>query len=345
MSSSVWDEHQDGEAENVIANEEDGFDALSSISDEGVVDSSQEPVAEKKADTKKGRNNARLAFVGFAVVAVAVSGFLAFKMVTKQSAQAVADEPALPPVAQQPAEPSVLSGGGAPPPADQSASADAFSAAVNGVNGLPNGAVNASAPATASEPAPVPAPPVQAPAAMPEPPQMQTPQVPQVQPSPEPDRSREIAQLQEQMASLQQQLSRSQEELRAANSKVAAASKAQERVIKKTVQQPEKSAPKESSEAKETIAEKRARSESTKPRADRARDKAVITEDKPSNLNDVTIRAIYPVSGKNPQAWVSVGGKLVDVSVGETINGAKVREINPAAMEIVTDQGVVRARQ
>jgi hypothetical protein len=75
----------------------------------------------------------------------------------------------------------------------------------------------------------------------------------------------------------------------------------------------------------------------------RDRDDEIVTESRDTKIATMSVRAVYPLSGRNARAWVNVGGDLVEVSAGSSIDGIKVRSINPELLEVVTDVGVIRA--
>lgn len=74
-------------------------------------------------------------------------------------------------------------------------------------------------------------------------------------------------------------------------------------------------------------------------------DEDVITEKRESRLANLSVRAIYPMNGRNARAWINVGDEVVEVSAGSTISGAYVKSVSPESMEVVTDAGVIRARR
>ncbi len=80
-------------------------------------------------------------------------------------------------------------------------------------------------------------------------------------------------------------------------------------------------------------------------RGGRVPDEQILTESRESRFAAMSVRAIYPLNGRNARAWVNVGNDLVEVSAGSTINGAMVKSISPEAMEVVTDAGVIRAQR
>ena len=70
----------------------------------------------------------------------------------------------------------------------------------------------------------------------------------------------------------------------------------------------------------------------------------IITEARDSRLAGMSVRAIYPLNGRDARAWINVDGDVVEVSAGSTVAGAYVKRINPDTMEVVTDVGVIRAK-
>ena len=322
--SNVWSEHdEDGAGSGV-----DPEQSLSSIAEDAVVDVEGEEEVETKAKKKSGLNP-RLLFVIFALVAVAGSGFFFLKMVKRPAvaeSSDVAYAPTLPsepspgqagssmiPGAADPQTPGVYGGMLSGQPSEVVPPLPGMAGASEGL-----GAVSASQDpvmANVNEQVPIGA-------------QVQAPVVPVV-----PDRSGEVADLQMQLEALQKRLDGSQEELGNANAKLAEAKA--------------KASPQPAGASQRPVAasaaEKTPRRVAARPA--RVRGKAVITEAKDSDISNVSIRAIYPTSGKNPQAWVNVDGVLVEVTVGSVVGGAKIREIKPATMEIVTDAGVIRARR
>lgn len=50
------------------------------------------------------------------------------------------------------------------------------------------------------------------------------------------------------------------------------------------------------------------------------------------------------MNGRDARAWINVDGDVVEVSAGSTVAGAYVKRVNPDAMEVVTDAGVIRAK-
>lgn len=80
-------------------------------------------------------------------------------------------------------------------------------------------------------------------------------------------------------------------------------------------------------------------------RGNKVPDDQVITEPRESKLASLSVRAIYPMNGRNARAWINVGDDLVEVSAGSTVAGVYVKSIRPEAMEVVTDSGVIRAQR
>lgn len=81
----------------------------------------------------------------------------------------------------------------------------------------------------------------------------------------------------------------------------------------------------------------------------RSKDQAVITElsdaARPAvDLSRMRIRAIYPVSGQNPQAWIDTGnGNVVSVVAGSTNLGVKILSIDAKTMVVNTERGLIHA--
>ena len=80
-------------------------------------------------------------------------------------------------------------------------------------------------------------------------------------------------------------------------------------------------------------------------RQNKVPDSEVITESRESRLANLSVRAIYPLNGRDARAWINVGGDLVEVSAGSTVAGVHVKSISPEKMEVVTDAGVIRAHR
>lgn len=281
-------------------------DVLNAVSDAAVLD---EAAVEDEPPKKKGPN-LRLLFVIFVLVAGSLAGFMFFKMIKRPASQEDVQASYQPPPAAEPAPPAVqeIQQPVAPvEPVQPVSSQDKEPLAADAAIAAMNEQLNAQLQAGQT--------PQQPPAVA------GLPVVPQPAAPPQQDNSEEIAQLRSTINGLQHELSKVKEDLAQAN-KV-------------------KSAPAPAVSKTAAVSERTSRPAP----APRARSKPVITEDRSALIADASIRAIYPVSGKNPQAWVAIGGDLKEVSVGGVINGAKVRSINAETMEIVTDAGTIRARR
>lgn len=324
--SNAWAEHEqeDGAHEpHLLADDDAGL--LEPAFDDVPVEGAR---ANRQA-AKRGLNP-RLLAVLLAVAVVGGAGFMFMRMKNQNAARAAAiaeqavsasTEPThglSPGAVTQPTSVGLLGGGGAPGagPVPDASGASMLAAAPAGPAALPAGI-----PAGA---APVGVPPV-----------------------PDP----QVAALQQQISSMGNDMSKVLEENNRLQGELARAKQAHPKANSAPTQPvidanaaPEQKAAKPVHARKVNVAAAHRGMSGHKGRGKNAAKDDIITEARDSRLTGMSVRAIYPLNGRDARAWINVDGDVVEVSAGSTVAGAYVKRINPDTMEVVTDAGVIRAK-
>lgn len=307
--SNGWDEHQ-----NEVP------DAASDFDDAGVLEPAlgDVPIEEiESARTKESRGgfNPRLMAVLLMVVVIGGSGFMYMRMKNQNAARAAEPFVAAPLDSAAPTQPQsndLLGQGGlyGGVPSGEGASAGL----------LPTNPVSADVYAQTA-----------APAMQPQPSASSDPE--------QPSGDQQVASLKQTISSMELELSRlanqnnqlmaEKEDLARAQAQSAATKPSQGQVPVR---------------AKRT--EKKVATTGAAPRGKRSsKNDEIITEKRESRFAEMSVRAIYPLNGRNARAWINIGNDVVEVSAGSTVAGAYVKSINPDSMEVMTDAGVIRANR
>lgn len=334
---SVWDEHAD--TDGGVPADDDAGSVLEPVM-EDVLHSEVEPA--RKASSR-GKVNPRLLAVLMMVVVLGAAGFAVIKMKAKSANRA--DEAAVAvdaPASTDPVmQPGLLSANPQPnpgllaPPAGEPAAPP------------PGGGLMVVSPDAAGYVQPASgAAPVQA--------------VNQGQPAPQPAHQQvsgpdpQVEQLKEQLRNLGADMARLVDDNNGLREELGKA-----RLAAKTAEQKQKTQPAEKNSSppaqhakarpsRPSQPETKSASVAKKPAAAGKRgvaDEDIITEKRESRLASLSVRAIYPMNGRNARAWINVDDDVVEVSAGSTVAGAYVKSVNPDSMEVVTDAGVIRARR
>ncbi len=317
--SNAWSEH--GQDEHSHHPEDDDAVLLEPAMDDVPI----EEVNVRRRASKRGLNPRLLALL-LAGVVVGGSGFMFMRMKNQSAARAAA-------IAEQAAPASTEPTHGMQPGAV--APTASFGLLGNEATDPPGGVLLAGSPVAPQSNGAVPVAPI-------------APSPPVGAQTPDP----QVAALQQQISSLSNEMTRAldennrlQGELNKARQEVkqapakASAAPAKAGVTAAPVQSAPKVAPRTVTRRGAAVAA----GASTHKRGNSDKDD-VITEARDSRLTGMSVRAIYPMNGRDARAWINVDGDVVEVSAGSTVAGAYVKRVNPDAMEVVTDAGVIRAK-
>ncbi len=331
QGNTHWDEHEqhDGQSSGDVSPLDTPDDVLHASFEEVEL----EPASKK---SRRGGINPRLLAVLMMVVVVGAAGYAFMKM--KSRAAAVEEPLSATMASTDPVQQSPGSSGSIGMPMGSGGQGSDL------LGGVPPASAPVQPPPTfvPADPAPVAAQRNEPPAFQPAPQAPQMPTAPAVAPAPPPGGdAAQMAAMVAQLQSMQTDANRMVSE----NAQLRLQLKAAEDKLKEPRTTPKSTAERSANKQVAAKGSSTKSSSSSPKRGGRIPEDQILTESRESRFAAMSVRAIYPLNGRNARAWVNVGNDLVEVSAGSTIDGAMVKYISPEAMEVVTDAGVIRAQR